>query len=112
MKKSQLEELIGHITRNVLKEYSSLMSSSSSKDALDSTSSSSTPPTDAMTSNERKRMERQAELDRQKNIKQKQIELDAIKKERDFNRKKIDRQNRFDVPNATKELQRLKGAQI
>ena len=35
-----------------------------------------------------------------------------IKKEMDFNKKKLDQQRRFDIPNATKDLQRLKGAQI
>jgi hypothetical protein len=111
MKQSHLEELIRQITRSVLKEYTSMVSSNSS-DEIKSTDNDNTPPTDAMTSNERKRMERQVELDRQQKIKQKQVELDASKKEREFNRKKLDRQNRFDIPNAQKELQKLKGAKI
>lgn len=114
MKQSHLEELIRHITRSVLKEYTSMMSPSSgmSTDKTDVTDNDNTPPVDAMTSNERKRLERQAEIDRQQNIKQKQVEFDAVKKEREFNRKKLDRQTRFDIPNARKELQRLKGAKI
>lgn len=110
MKRSHLEELIRHISRSVMKEYTSMMSSKISNDS--SLDNDKIPPVDAMTSNERKRLERQAELDRQKDIKQKQVELDATKKEREFNRKKLDRQNRFDIPNAQKELQKLKGSQI
>ncbi len=113
MKQSHLEELVRHITRRVIKEYTSMMSTSSGLSTGNTDlNNDDTPPTDAMTSNERKRLERQAEIDRQQNIKQKQVEFDAVKKEREFNRKKLDRQTRFDIPNARKELQRLKGAKI
>jgi hypothetical protein len=113
MKQSHLEELIRHITRSVLKEYNSMMSSSSklSDDRIDSVDSD-TPPVDAMTSNERKREERKAEINRQKVIKQKQAELDSKKKEIDFNRRKLDTQKRFEIPNLNKDLQKLKGAKI
>jgi len=65
-----------------------------------------------MTSAEKLRQKRDLDHQRQRQIKQKQIELDAKKKEMDFNKKKLDQQKRFDIPNANKELQRLKGAQI
>lgn len=117
MKQSHLEELIRHITRNVIKEYTSMLSSGNSvTDDKSATPQSAlkimNKPADDVSSTEKKQLERQAELDRQKDIKQKQIELDATKKEREFNRKKLDRQNRFDIPNAQKELQQLKGAKI
>ena len=113
MKQSHLEELIKHITHRVLKEYASMFPSSNT-DKLPTSSILSKddkiPPSDAMSDLEKKKLEREKELDRQRTIKQQQIELDSMKKERDFNRKKLERQNRFDIPNATKELQKLKGA--
>jgi len=111
MKQSHLEELIRHITRSVLKEYTSMMSSKLSDDQINS-ADNDIPPVDSMTSNEKKRLERQAELDRQKKIKQTQAELDAKKKEIDFNRRKLDTQKRFEIPNLTKDIQKLKGAKI
>lgn len=113
MKQSHLEELIRHITRSVLKEYTSMMSSSSklSDDQIDS-ADRDVPPVDAMTSNERKREERKAEIERQKIVKQKQAEIDAKKKEVDFNRRKLDTQKRFEIPNLNKDLQKLKGEKI
>lgn len=113
MKQSHLEELIRHITRSVLKEYTSMMSTSSKpSDNQINSADSDIPPVDAMTSNERKREERKAEIERQKIVKQKQAELDAKKKEVDFNRRKLDTQKRFEIPNLNKDIQKLKGAKI
>lgn len=112
MKQSHLEELIRHITRSVLKEYTSMMSSSKLSDDQIDSADRDVPPVDSMTSNERKREERKAELERQKIVKQKQAELDAKKKEVDFNRRKLDTQKRFEIPNLNKDLQKLKGAKI
>lgn len=111
IKKTQLEGLIRQIVRGILKEY---MSSSDMQTMVDNNPEldSSTPPEDAMTSAEKIRIDREAELKRQKDIKQKQTELDAKKKEMEFNKKKLDQQRRFDIPNANKDLQRLKGAKI
>lgn len=111
IKRDKLEELIRGIVRGVLKEY---MSSMDVQKVMDKNPQldSSTPPEDAMTSAEKARADRETELTRQQDIKQKQVELDAKKKEMDFNKKKLDQQRRFDIPNATKDLQKLKGAQI
>jgi hypothetical protein len=113
MKQSQLKELVKHITKSVLKEFT-LMSASSQRDnsTTDMAQDPSVPPTDAMTSAEKARDARDKEHQRQQAIKQQSVELDAKKKEMDFNKRKLDQQKRFDIPNATKELQKLKGARI
>lgn len=114
MKTEQLEELIRGIVRHVLKEYTSSMSSSDVKTMIGNNPSldPTTPPDDAMTSAEKSRLDREAELDKQKDIKQKQVELDAEKKQMDFYKKKVDQSRRFNIPNVTKDIQRLKGADI
>jgi hypothetical protein len=113
MKNLELETLIKGIVRNILKEYASLSSSDVQQMVnSDPTLDPSVPPTDAQTPAEKARMEREAELNRQKDIKQKQSELDSKKKEMDFNKKKLDQQKRFEVPTLTKDLQKLKGASL
>jgi hypothetical protein len=113
VKKSQLEALIRGIVQHTLTELSSLSSSDMSKLVNDNPSLDPTVPTDdALTSAEKARMERDAEHKRQQDIKQQSVELDAKKKEMEFNKKKLDQQKRFDIPNAQKNLQKLKGAQI
>lgn len=107
MKKSQLEFLIREVVNEIISTMD-LQKMVDKNPGLDS----STPPDDAATPAEKARLDRATELQRQKDIKQKQTELDAKKKEMDFNKKKLDNQKRFDIPNATKDLQRLKGAQI
>jgi hypothetical protein len=113
VKKSQLEALIRGIVQHTLNELSTLSSSDMSKLADSNPELDPNVPTaDAMTSAEKARMEREAELQRQKDIKQQSSELDSKKKEMEFNKKKLDQQKRFDIPNAQKNLQKLKGAQI
>jgi len=114
MKKQQLEELLHLITKKVIKEFSSMQSTSefSNNDSSDSSDDVNTPSTDAMTTAEKAKAARDIEIARQKQIKQKQVELDAKKKEVDFNKKKLDMQKRFDIPNMTKNIQKLKGANI
>lgn len=113
MKQSQLNELVRLISKAVLKEFT-LMSASSQQNnsTTDMAQDPSAPPTDAMTSAEKAKQEREQEHQRQTAIKQQEVELDAKKKEMAFNKKKIDQQTRFDIPNATKQLQTLKGAKI
>ncbi len=117
MKKQQLEELLHLITRRVIKEFSSMQSASDfgngdSSDSSDSSNDANISSTDAMTTAEKAKAARDIEITRQKQIKQKQVELDAKKKEVDFNKKKLDMQKRFDIPNMTKNIQKLKGAKI
>jgi hypothetical protein len=107
MKRSQLELLIREIVNEIISS-SDLQKIVDKNPGLDS----STPPEDAMSMADKARMEREAEIERQKSIKDKTNDLDSKKKEMEFNKRKLDQQKRFDVPNATKELQRLKGAKI
>lgn len=113
MKSDDLQLILRGIVRQILKEYATLSTSDlKTLAAQDPNMNVDTPPEDAMTSAEKAKMERDTEHERQVNIKQKQGELDAKKKEMEFNKKKLDQQRRFDVPNVAKDLQKLKGAQI
>jgi len=114
MKKKQLEELVRGIVREMLKEYDASMSVSDMRKLADSDPSlnGSTPPNDAMTSAEKSRIARQQKDDTNREIKQKEIELDAAKKKMSFQNKDRDQLKRFTIPNLTKDLQALKGAQI
>ena len=106
MKRSQLQELIRHITRAVVKEY---ISTSSSSDE-------SNPPevvsVDSLSPAEQAKLNREKEIQRRDLLKQKEKELDVTKREQDFQKQKVDQSKRFAVPNLTKDIQRLKGAKI
>lgn len=108
MKRSQLQELIEIITRSVLKEYISIDSETSDDNLADPSS----PTQDEMTPAEKAKLEREKEMDRRDDIKQKQKELDVSKKEMEFQKQKIDQSKRFNIPNITRDIQRLKGAKI
>ena len=60
MKTPQLQELVRMITRQVLKEYSTMMSTADKMDAAATGQNTDTPPTDAMTSSEKAKAERDA----------------------------------------------------
>ena len=70
------------------------------------------PPEDAMTPAEKSKAERDARLNKQKDIKQKTVELDAKKKQADLYKKSVDQAKRFEIPSLNKDLQTLKGAKI
>ena len=107
IKRSQLESLVKEIVTEILSSMD-IQKLVDKNPELDS----SQAPEDAMSPAEKARIERETELQRQKDIKQKSTELDAKKKEMDFNKKKLDQQKRFEIPNLTKGLQQLKGAKI
>ena len=111
MKKSQLHELIKHIARSVLREIT-VMSATKNGSQQGIESDPSASPEAELSPALKARMEREKEHQRQQQIKQTEVELAARKKEMDFNKKKLDQQKRFDIPNMTKDLQRLKGAKI
>jgi hypothetical protein len=79
VKKSQLNELIRLITRQILKEYTSM----SSTGIGDDSSSSSDKPEDAMTSAEKARLNRRSKI-------QTRRELDLAKKEKDTEKEKAE----------------------
>lgn len=112
MKKRQLEQLIRHITKSVLKEYTSIISTDSSNNDKNDDDVDNDVNVDDMSSDEKHKLERQKELNKRLSIKQTQSELDAKKKEMEFNRKKLDTQKRFEIPNLTKDLQKLKNPEL
>ena len=116
MKKSQLQELIRHITEHVLSEFMNIDPATDANpdnkmaSALDTNNPalSQTQPSMADQAKQRHDLETQ----RRDTIKQKESELTSKKKETDFNKKKLDQQKRFEIPTLTKDIQQLKGAKI
>ena len=107
MKRSQLDELIRLITRQILKEYTSMSSSSEEDDGGDSPTKS----VDDMTPAEKSRAER---AERQKNdadIKDKQRELDSTKTQSDYFKMQVNK-NKYDLISQQKALQAAKGARL
>jgi len=119
MKNNQLRSLIEVIVRQLVSELENgnlneftLSSSDINSLANNSNLDTSTPPQDAMTSNEKARMDRENEHQRQQQVKTKELELNTAKKETTFQRQKIDQEKRVTIPTLTKDLQKLKGAKI
>ena len=111
MKKSQLEELIRHITCTILKEYTSMVtnptSDSKSKDASLQQQDPSAPSPDAMTDSERKRLEREAEKERLEAIRRTKLELKSTEaQDIYFNRQELE--NKSKIKAKRKQLQNLK----
>lgn len=61
---------------------------------------------------ELEKQNRDVKKQRDAQLKQKSIELQTAKKEKDFQKQKIDQANRFTIPNLNKDIQKLKGAKI
>lgn len=112
MKEEQLKSLVRNIVREMITELVNLSTSDMKQMMDDPSMDTSVAPEDAQTPAEKSRMERQAKMDKLKQLKQKQAELDSKKKEVEFNKKKLDQEKRFDIPNLNKDIQSLKGAQI
>jgi hypothetical protein len=110
MKRNQLEELIRHITRKVIKEYT-VMSSSTDKTGSPTTDPAA-PPVDAMTSLEKAKAEREADKERLKTIRTADMDLKGVKKQSDYFNQQV-KQNKLEVTAKEKELQNLRaGKQI
>lgn len=116
MKPQELQELVKHITRAIIKEMKAsgqisefTISSSDAKAlaAADSNFDTSTPPEDAMTPAEKSRLERQAETDRRKNIRTADMKLKGTKTQTDYFAQQ-QKQNKLDIIAQEKELQNLK----
>ncbi len=82
MKRTHLEELIKHITRTVLKEYSSMVDSS--KSSVGNSSSleqdSKMPPTDAMSDSEKRKLDRDNRIAAKSKMDAARLKADADKK--------------------------------
>ncbi len=113
MKSSQLKELIQHITREVLKEYGAMSSSGQDAEETNSAASSSdSVSVDQLSPAQQSRIEREKQIARRDQIKQKEKELDVAKKKMDYQKQEIDQTKRFEVHNLTKQIQAAKGAKI
>lgn len=110
MKQSELQEIIKYITKAVIKEYFAM--SSNDKEEQGSGTDQNMVPMDTLTPAEQAKLKRDKEIQRRDLLKQKEKELDVAKKESDFQKQKVDQFKRFQQPNLTKDIQRLKGAQI
>ena len=117
MKKHQLEELVKHIHRKMMKEFVSFqdkkaMAAQASDPTSAATTDPTTPPQDAMSPALKAKMDREKEVARRKSIKDKEAELKTTKTKMDFQKKESDQMKRFTQPQLEKDLQRLKGAKI
>lgn len=115
MRDFELKLLIREIVRGVLNEYGTTSLSSTDQTAIansDPTADPNAKPVDAMTPAEKSKAERDARIKHQKDVKEKEVALDAVKKQKDFYQKSADQSKRFDIPNQTKELQSLKATKI
>jgi hypothetical protein len=107
----QLDELIQHITRAVLKEYSSMssMSSSSSNSSSDTgTADDGVKPQDAQTSVEKAKAERDAKKAQVDKIRTADLDLKGVKTQQDYFLQQA-KKNKLDIQAQEKQLQALKG---
>jgi len=98
MKKKQLQELIRHITRSVLKEFSSMSSStlsSSNSSKPDPNQDPNSPPVEAMTTAEKAKAARDARLKAAKDITQNKAQFETDKKEAEFHKSKVKSYDRY-----------------
>ena len=117
MKKHQLEELVRHIHRRMMKEFVSFqdkkaMAAQASNPTSQVSTDPSTPPQDAMSPALQARIDREKEKARRDNIKDKEAELKTTKTKMDYQKRETDQMKRFDKPQLEKDIQRLKGAKI
>lgn len=114
MKQSQLKELIQHITRSVLKEFTSLSSTdtSSTDTSQDPSLDTNVPPTDSMSPALKARVDREKDKQRRDSIKNKEAELKTTKSKMDMQKREGDQMRRITKPGLEKDIQRLKGAKI
>ena len=108
MKRSQLQELVRHITRSILKEVIPPATDKTNTSNVDPNA----PPEDAMSPGLKARMEREKEKNRRNDIKNKEAELKTAKTKMDAQKKETDQLKRFTAPALQKDIQRLKGANL
>jgi hypothetical protein len=104
----QLNELIYLITRGVVKEYG-LMSSQDDEESTQGTADTGAKPTDAMTTYEKSKAEREAKKKQQDALRTAKFDLDMTKKQTDYF-KAQDKKNTLDIQAKTKNIQQLSGA--
>jgi hypothetical protein len=108
MKQSQLNELVKFITKAVLKEFTLMSASSQNNNSTtDMASDPSTPPTDAMTSAEKSKQEREQKANRLKDIRTAEMDLKGTKTQSAYFSQQI-KQNKLQTIAQQKNLQNLK----
>lgn len=114
IKKTQLKALIRSIVREIINEYNvtSLSSSDIKKIKVNDSNLDTLTPPDDLSSVEKARMEREAERDRKSKLKSKEEELKTAKKEMDYQKQKVDQAKRINIPSITRDIQKLKGADL
>lgn len=108
MKKSQLEELIRHVTRKVMKEFMNIDPTSNS--SIHNSSTSTSPDkinADSMNNQNNVQNTLDAEKERLKNIRTGELGLKGMKKQTDYFKQQV-KQNDLAVRAKEKELQNLK----
>lgn len=112
MKKEQLQELVRLITKAVLKEYTSMQMGGKDEAETNAANQDNALTIDDLPPAAKAKMLRDKEKAKQDQIKQKSKELDIAKKKLDYQKQETDGMKRFEIPNITKDIQRLKGAKI
>lgn len=107
MKRPELDELLRLITRQVLKEYST-MASAEDSESDDSTSGIEVQATDAMTSVEKQKAERDAKKKRVDQIRTADLDLKGTKTQQDYFIQQA-KKNKEDIRAKEKKLQQMKG---
>lgn len=107
--REQFNELLRLITRQVLKEYSSIVPDDDNSDS--NTSTTNTKPPDAMSSLEKAKADREAKKKQQDQIDQIRtatMDLSSTKKQSSYFKQQL-KKNELDIQAKTKQLQQMKG---
>jgi hypothetical protein len=115
MTKQQLEELVRHISRKVMREFVSFQDKKElAAKASDPTSSiindPSIPPVDAMSPALKAKMDQEKRVAARQQMKQKEIELKAEKDKQKFYKSSEDQSKRVIQKGLERDIQNLKGA--
>ena len=117
MKKHQLEELVRHIHRKMMKEFVSFtdkkaMAAQTSDPASTAVLDPSTPPQDAMSPALKAKMDQEKRIATRQQMKQKNIELKAEKDRQKFYKSSEDQSKRVTQKGLERDIQNLKGANL
>ena len=104
--REQFNELLRLITRQVLKEYSSIVPDDDNSDS--NTSTTNAKPPDAMTSLEKAQADREAKKKQQDQIRTATMDLSGTKKQSSYFKQQL-KKNELDIQAKTKQLQQMKG---
>ena len=110
----KLKELVKNIVKQLVREYSLMDNppSSLNGNADDNASAQITDPNNQlaapMSTSDKMKLDRIKDTQRRNDIKQKQLELDTVKKKLDYTKKDQDQMKRNQIPSLQKSIQQLK----